>query len=131
MGAAGKELDGLLKHAGLSRGDVFITNIVKCRPPENRRPTEAESLACQPYLERQLALIRPRVVVLLGDSALKRFLPKESLANAHGRVFERLEFSLFPTYHPAATIYNRSLEAVIKRDFETLGRLVAALHPVG
>ena len=127
VGAAGKQLDGLLRHAGLAREDVFITNVVKCRPPENRRPSDAESEACHPYLERQLALIRPRVVVLLGDSALKRFLPKASLSSAHGKVFERLEFSLFPTYHPAATIYNRSLEPVIRRDFEELGRILAGL----
>jgi uracil-DNA glycosylase len=124
VGAAGKLLDVLLKEAGLSRADVYITNVVKCRPPENRRPTPAEADACRPYLERQLLLVGPRIVVLLGDSALKRFLPDQSLAAAHGKLFTREGFSLFATYHPAAMIYNRGLEEISKADFRTLGDIV-------
>jgi uracil-DNA glycosylase family 4 len=124
VGAAGKLLDGLLKEAGLSREDVYITNVVKCRPPENRRPTTAEADACRHYLERQLLLVRPRIVVLLGDSALKRFLPDQSLATAHGRLFKMKGFSLFATYHPAAMIYNRGLQEVSEADFRTLGDMV-------
>ncbi len=124
VGAAGRQLEGFLDAAGLRRGEVFITNVVKCRPPANRRPTSAEALACEPYLQRQLRLIRPKVVVLLGDSALKRFLPEERLATAHGRLFRRAGLDLFPTYHPAATIYNRSLEAVIVADFGALVKLL-------
>jgi uracil-DNA glycosylase len=127
VGAAGKQLEGLLKEAGLRRDGVYITNVVKCRPPENRRPTGAEADACQPFLERQLRLLRPAVVVLLGDSALKRFLPEESLATAHGRLFKLGRFALFPTYHPAAMIYNRALEEVIGADFRELGKVLAAL----
>ncbi len=126
VGAAGKQLDGLLKEAGLSRGDVYITNVVKCRPPENRRPTVAEADACRPYLERQLELLSPKVVVLLGDSALKRFLPEETLGACHGRVFRRERYAVFPTYHPAAMIYNRSLETVTREDFRELGRFLAS-----
>ena len=128
VGAAGKQLDDLLKHARLSRSDVYITNVVKCRPPENRRPTGAEADACRPYLVRQLQIVRPKVVVLLGDSALKRFLPEESLATAHGRLFKRGTYSLFPTYHPAAMIYNRALEEVIRKDF---GALAVILEGIG
>lgn len=124
VGAAGKQLDGLLSAAGLRREEVFITNVVKCRPPENRRPTGGESDACAPYLERQLALLRPRVVVLLGDTALKRFLPDESLASAHGKLFQKDGRSLFPTYHPAAMIYNRSLDKVASDDFKALGEIL-------
>jgi uracil-DNA glycosylase len=127
VGAAGKQLDGLLKEAGLRREDVYITNVVKCRPPENRRPTGAEADACKPFLERQLGLVRPTVVVLLGDSALKRFLPAESLATAHGRLFRQTPFALFPTYHPAAMIYNRALEKVTGSDFKELGRILVDL----
>lgn len=127
VGAAGKKLDELLKDAGLERADVYITNVVKCRPPENRRPTAAEADACDPYLRRQLSLIRPKVVVLLGDSALKRFLPEEGLSRAHGRLFDSGRFALFPTYHPAAMIYNRSLERTISEDFKELGRVLASL----
>lgn len=127
VGAAGKQLDGLLKHAGLSREKVYITNVVKCRPPQNRRPTGAEADACDPYLRRQLGLIRPKVVVLLGDSALKRFLPEESLSGSHGKLIERGGTAYFPTYHPAAMIYNRSLEEVSAQDFRALGSALAGL----
>lgn len=127
VGAAGRQLDGLLKDAGLSREEAYITNVVKCRPPDNRRPMVGEADACAPYLERQLSLIRPRVVVLLGDSAMKRFLPEETLAVAHGNVFNRGSLALFPTYHPAAMIYNRELQKVSSDDFRQLGRLLDSL----
>jgi uracil-DNA glycosylase len=113
VGAAGRQLEGMLMEAGLERARVFITNVVKCRPPENRRPTGAEADACRPYLERQLGLIRPRVVVLLGDSALKRFLPEQSLASAHGRIFDLGGFSVF--------------EAVMRGDFRALGAALAEM----
>jgi len=127
VGAAGKQLDGLLVHARLRREEVYITNVVKCRPPENRRPTGAEADACRPYLERQLALVRPKVVVLLGDSAMKRFLPAETLGTAHGKLFHQGGFALFPTYHPAAVIYNRELEGVMKKDFQALAVILEGL----
>jgi len=129
VGAAGKQLDGLLKCAGLNRDDVYITNVVKCRPPENRRPTDSEADACGPYLERQIELLRPTVIVLLGDSALKRFLPDQTLSGAHGRSFTRDGLALFPTYHPAAMIYNRTLEKVSAEDFKALGKFLAGLGP--
>lgn len=131
VGAAGKQLEALLGQAGLRRDEVYITNVVKCRPPENRRPTGTEADACHPYLARQLSLIRPRVVVLLGDSALKRFLPEEGLGRAHGKVFTRGGLALFPTYHPAAMIYNRDLERVSGEDFRALGRALDALGRQG
>ncbi|HEV2390642.1 MAG TPA: uracil-DNA glycosylase [Nitrososphaerales archaeon] len=125
VGAAGKQLDGLLKEAGLARDDVYITNVVKCRPPENRRPTEAEAQACSPYLQRQIFLLRPRIVVLLGDSALKRFLPEQTLSGAHGRLLTQGGLAFFPTYHPAAMIYNRMLEKVSVEDFRALKKVLA------
>lgn len=128
MGAAGKQLDGLLAEAGLRRDGVYITNVVKCRPPDNRRPTSGEADACDGYLRRQLSLVKPKVVVLLGDSALKRFLPLEGLSTAHGRLVERGGLSLFPTYHPAAMIYNRGLEEVSRTDFGELGRLLSEMR---
>jgi len=129
IGAAGKQLDGLLKDAGLSRDEVYITNVVKCRPPENRRPADSEAETCRQYLERQIGLIRPTVVVLLGDSALKRFLPDQTLSGAHGRLFPHDGLALFPTYHPAAMIYNRTLEKVSAEDFKALGKILAGLRP--
>jgi DNA polymerase len=127
VGAAGKQLDGLLELARLRRDEVYITNVVKCRPPENRRPTGAEADACKQYLERQLALVRPKVVVLLGDSAMKRFLPEEALGTAHGRLFQKGSLALFPTYHPAAMIYNRALEDVTKKDFQALATILEGI----
>ena len=127
VGAAGRELERLLMDAGLKRDGVYITNVVKCRPPDNRRPTSSEADACDPFLRRQLDLIKPKVVVLLGDSALKRFLPGESLGNVHGKLLEKGRFSLFPTYHPAAMMYNRSLEIVIREDFKNLEKILAGL----
>jgi DNA polymerase len=129
VGAAGKQLEALLRDAGLSRGDVYITNVVKCRPPENRRPTGAETDACRAYLERQLGLVCPKLIVLLGDAALKSFLPDESLSSAHGRVFKPGGVALFPTYHPAAMIYNRALEGVIREDFRALAGVLSGLSP--
>jgi uracil-DNA glycosylase len=124
VGAAGKRLDALIGEAGLTREGVFITNVVKCRPPENRRPTSSEADACRPYLDRQLALLRPKVIVLLGDSALKGFLPRETLSKAHGKLFERKHLNVFPTYHPAAMIYNRGLERTISDDFKALRKIL-------
>jgi uracil-DNA glycosylase len=131
VGAAGKQLDALLEDAGLSRDEVYITNVVKCRPPENRRPSGEEAEACHPYLERQLGLIRPKVVVLLGDSALKRFLPDERLGSAHGRLYRRGDLAFFPTYHPAAMIYNRALERVSSEDFRALKAALTGLGAKG
>ncbi len=127
VGAAGKELDKLLLEAGLRREGVYVTNVVKCRPPDNRRPTSAEADACDPYLQRQLNLIRPAIVVLLGDSALRRFLPNESLGKAHGTLFVELRFSLFPTYHPAAMMYNRGLQTIIVEDFKKLKKILQSI----
>ncbi len=126
VGKAGKQLESLLSEAGLRRDEVYITNIVKCRPPDNRRPTGFEAEACHPFLDRQLALVRPRVVVLLGGTALKRYLPGESLSSAHGKLHKKGSLALFATYHPAAMIYNRALEPVIRQDFRTLATLLRA-----
>lgn len=130
VGAAGANLDRLLAEAGLSRGSVFITNAVKCRPPANRRPARAELDSCHPYLRRQLEAISPKVVVLLGDTALKEVFPGVSLAGAHGSPLRRGSAEYFPTYHPASTIYNPSLERTLREDFRKLGALVRGLTAV-
>jgi len=114
----------LLIKAGLKRGDVFITNVVKCRPPANRRPKKGELDACHPYLRRQIDAIRPQVVVLLGDTALKEFFPGSTLGELHGKVTRRGDTRFFATYHPASIIYNRSLLDTLEKDFASLGEVL-------
>ena len=118
VGRAGKLLDELLAEAGLARDDVWITNVVKARPPRNRDPKAPEVAHCRPWLERELELIRPRLVVPLGRHALKHFAPAAKIADVHGRL---LDGHLFPLYHPAAAIYNRALRDTLIADARALG----------
>jgi DNA polymerase len=118
VGAAGKLLDQLLLGIGLRRSDVFITNILKCRPPGNRDPQPAEVQACSPYLQRQLDLIKPEVVLLLGRHALARLLPGyDSISRVHGQVIDKDGISYIPIYHPAAALYNSYLMKPLEKDF--------------
>jgi uracil-DNA glycosylase family 4 len=102
VGRAGKLLDQLLEEAGMRREDVFITNVVKARPPENRDPRADEVAHHLPWLDAQLQAIGPRLVVPLGRHALKRFAPGVKISEGHGRVLERDGRTLFPMFHPAA-----------------------------
>jgi DNA polymerase len=122
VGSAGRNLDVFLREAGLDRKRAFITNTVKCRPPSNRRPNKKELETCYQYLRRQIELISPKIVVLLGDVAVREFFPDSSLSSLHGRLLKRGGISYFPTYHPAAVIYNPSLKQTIIDDFRGLGR---------
>jgi len=129
VGRAGKILDDLLAGIGIARDDVFITNIVKCRPPNNRDPTPAEIEACRPYLERQIALIRPEVIVPLGRFAMRWVLESHGvkpgpISEMHGTVV-RIQWSggkrtVVPVYHPAATIYRPALRETLAADFGTI-----------
>jgi DNA polymerase len=123
VGRAGQLLDELLAEAGLVRGDVWITNVVKARPPKNRDPSVAEAAHCRPWLEAERALIAPRFVVPLGRHALRHFAPGAKIAEVHGRL---IEDGLFPLYHPAAAIYNRALRATLFEDARALGDAVRA-----
>ena len=122
VGAAGKILDDLLQKAGIERSQVFITNMVKCRPPNNRVPEEDESAACRPFLDRQIALIRPKVICILGKTAYASLLGGSSITTNRGKVVERAGQKYFLTYHPAAAIYNRSLLSVLEADLKALAR---------
>ena len=108
VGAAGKFLDTLLAEAGIARDDVFITNVVKARPPKNRDPKRDEVAHHWPWLEAQLDIIEPQLLVPLGRHALARFAPEAKIAEAHGTVLEADGRRLFPLYHPAAALYNGS-----------------------
>ena len=123
VGAAGKLLDTLLARIELSRADVYITNVLKCRPPMNRDPMPNEVEACSPYLKEQMALVKPKVVLILGRHALERLMPGQgSISRIHGSMIRRGDVAYVPLYHPAAALHNGSLVADLERDFDALKR---------
>ncbi len=130
VGRAGKILDRSLAAAGIDRASVFVTNLVKCRPPRNRRPKAKESVTCRPYLLAQLDAIRPKVVVTLGATALNGLLgPGHELRAARRRPLEFEDAQVVATYHPAAVLYNRSLEAALRRDLKKAARAARRSRP--
>ncbi len=120
VGAAGRILDDLLKKTGIERSQVFITNIVKCRPPNNRVPEEDELIACRPYLDRQIALIKPKVICILGRTAYSSILGGSSITANRGKIVERSGQKYFSTFHPAAVIYNKKLLSTLEADLKKL-----------
>lgn len=116
VGRSGKLLDELLAAVPLSREDVFITNVVKCRPPDNRDPFPEEVAACRPYLERQMELLDPRVVVTLGRHSFLRFYPEGRISKDHGKILEWEGRILFPLYHPAAGLRNLAIKKELQQD---------------
>jgi len=128
VGAAGKLLDTLLARIQLSRADVYITNVLKCRPPMNRDPMPNEVDACSPFLREQMALVKPKVVLILGRHALERLLPGQgSISRVHGSMVRRGEVAYVPLYHPAAALHNGSLVADLERDFDAVRRYLDQL----
>jgi len=132
VGAAGKLLTQLIESIGLKRGDVYITNIVKCRPPGNRDPTDEEIEACSPYLVKQIMLIKPKVIVALGRHSARFLftsagLKWSSMTAMHGKVYNVEVFGvkarLIATYHPAAALYYPKLKPELERDFQTIRRV--------
>lgn len=125
VGAAGKYLNELLGYAGIEREDVFIANVLKCRPPGNRNPLPAEIETCTPYLREQTRTIDPAFIVTLGNFATKFVLKTDrGITGLHGKLFQAGKFKVFPVFHPAAAIYDRTKRADLEDDFVTLGRLL-------
>jgi len=124
VGRAGAILDDLLVAAGLAREEVFITNVVKARPPGNRDPTKAEVAHWMPVLEAQLALIAPKLVVPLGRHALAHFAPGAKIGEVHGRTVTERGRELFPLYHPAAALRSTKLREALFADARALGALL-------
>ena len=123
VGRAGRILDRALDAAGLSRRSVFITNVVKCRPPGNRTPKAGEVEACRPYLLEQVAAVAPKVIVTLGTTAARGLLgPGVELKGSRGRLLGLGEIPVIPTYHPAAILYNRNLERALVKDLRKAAR---------
>ncbi len=126
VGAAGKFLDELLAKIGMDRSRVFITNVVKCRPPGNRDPQPEELAACRVYLERQIATINPKVVVTLGRFSMGHFLPNAKISAIHGQAKLVNGRQVVAMYHPAAALHQQSLRPVIEQDFMRLPELIAS-----
>lgn len=120
VGAAGKFLDELLQSVGLDRKRVFITNVVKCRPPGNRDPQPDELSACDGYLERQIQTINPKVIVTLGRYSMQKFLPNAKISMSHGQAVRVKGRLVVPFYHPAAALHQPSLRATVEADFARL-----------
>lgn len=130
VGAAGRLLNELLESISLKRDEVYITNIVKCRPPNNRPPRRDESTACMGYLNRQIALIHPKVICPMGNSAIRTLIqPSESgsVTSIHGIPLEIESVTYLPMYHPAAALYTASLKKVMEEDFRKLRGILDSL----
>ena len=125
VGAAGKFLEQLLSLVGLRREEVYITNVIKCRPPDNRDPLPKELEACRSWLEQQVALLKPKVVVTLGRYSLAHFFPGESMSKAHGQARFRDGVCYVPMYHPAAALHQERYRSLIEDDFRKLPAALA------
>ena len=124
VGPAGQLLNEMLASVGLKREDVFITNVVKCRPPNNRDPFPGEVAACNKYLVEQLQLIRPEIVVPLGRHALAHWFPTETISKVRAKPRRLGDVTVFPLYHPAAALHNTGLRGTIEQDFRAMGALL-------
>jgi DNA polymerase len=132
VGAAGKFLDAMLETINLKRTDIYITNIVKYRPPNNRDPLPDEKSAFWPYLVRQLDVINPKIVVTLGRHSMEYFLPEQKISLIHGQP-KRVQFGerklvVMPLYHPAAALYNGGMRQTLNDDFMKLPKLINILE---
>lgn len=128
VGAAGKFLDEMLESINLDRSSVYITNVVKCRPPGNRDPLPDEIAACSGYIDRQIELVNPKVVVTLGRFSMSRWFPKERISRIHGRPQRVGTIMVVPMYHPAAALHQGSLRATIEADMKKLPQIVAQIE---
>ena len=135
VGASGGVLDDMLAAIGLNRSDVFICNMIKCRPPDNRDPQPSEMDACRPYLDRQIDLIDPVVIVTLGRHSFGKFFPGEKIGQSRGRARRWTDGrggkdrTVFPVYHPAAILHNPRLRTALEEDFRKLPDLIRSKIP--
>jgi len=125
VGPAGQFLDQLLASIGLRREEVYIANVIKCRPPQNRDPLPAEIQSCCKWLDRQIEIIQPQVVITLGRYSLARYFPNESIGKVHGRPRRLGGVICYPMYHPAAALHQGSLRRTIETDMLGIPRILA------
>ena len=124
IGIAGKKLSIALENAGITRDQVYITNIVKCRPPKNRVPTIIERDTCKNYLKKEIEIIEPKIICILGNTAFNSLLEGKEIIKFRGKVVRKNNQLYFLTIHPAATIYNQKLINVLKKDMKKLFKLI-------
>ncbi len=127
VGASGKFLDEMLETIGLRRDDVFVTNIVKFRPPDNRDPSKEEIDVCLPYLLSQIKVIQPSLIIFLGRHSMNVFLPELRISEAHGKVYKRSGMVFLPLYHPAAALYNGGMRQTLIDDFAEIPSILKTL----
>ncbi len=124
VGPAGAFLDQLLASIGLSREQVYIANVIKCRPPQNRDPLPAETQACRKWLDRQIEIIHPRMIITLGRYSLARYFPDENIGKIHGKARKVGDIIYYPMYHPAAALHQGSLRRIIEADMLQIPRVL-------
>jgi DNA polymerase len=125
VGSAGQFLDQLLASIDLRREEVYIANVIKCRPPQNRDPLPSEIQACRKWLDRQIELIHPKMIVTLGRYSLARYFPNESIGKIHGKARKSGDVIYYPMYHPAAALHQGSLRQIIEADMLRIPQLLA------
>ena len=130
VGPAGHLLDELLESIKLKRADVFIANVIKCRPPDNRDPSLDEIAACAGYLDRQIAILNPAVIITLGRYSMARFFGNESISRIHGQARKVGDRIVFPMYHPAAALHQPSLRQHLIADMQKLPAILAEMDKV-
>jgi uracil-DNA glycosylase len=130
VGQAGQFLEQLLNSIGLKRSDVYICNVIKCRPPNNRDPLPIEIKNCQKWLAQQLELLSPKMTVTLGRYSLARFFPGEPISKVHGKARKQDNIIYFAMYHPAAALHQQSLRQTIEADMLKIPPLLAQVEPV-
>lgn len=134
VGASGKFLDVMLESAGIERSEIYVTNIVKYRPPQNRDPSPDEKTAFLPYLVRQLKVIKPKLVVTLGRHSMEYFLPKQKISQIHGQPsvvnFDGYNGVIVPLYHPASALYNGRMRSTLMEDFNKLPAIINNLQNI-
>jgi DNA polymerase len=127
VGIAGQRLNIALENAGVSRESIYITNVVKCRPPNNRVPTMSERNTCQDYLQKEISIIKPKIICILGNTAFNSILGGSEITKYRGKMVKKDKQFYFLTVHPAATIYNQELITVLKEDIAKLFDLIREL----
>jgi len=130
VGAAGQYLEELLQKIGLTRADVYIANVIKCRPPGNRDPETDEIAACRPYLDAQIGLIRPRLVVTLGRFSMERYFPGASISRIHGQPKRVGNVTYYPMFHPAAALHQPRWRSLVEEDFLRIPSLLARVNEI-